>query len=357
MWMSLAEEFAQAGHDVCVFAREFEGQARREVRNGVLYDRFSGFAQSRQIAVDLVKDLIYALRAAPRLRNADILVTNDFWLPAICAAIRTTAGKIVVNANRFPKGQYVLYGGASAIVAASSSVRNAIVRERPALADRTVVIPNIVHPAFLEGGEAKPRVSGARTLLYIGRLHPEKGVSLLVQAFAALGDYHRNWRLRILGPHLESAGGGGEEHLRQLRRMAGTAPIDFCEPIYGAEALAAVYRNAELFCYPSLADRGEACPVAPLEAMACGLPVVTSAIECFSDIVTEGETGWSFEHRSADARTALGELLARAMSDPSRLKAMGAKAQTLAASYRAERIARRYIDIFSTLIAQHKARA
>src|SRR5262249_27007085 len=162
--MSLAEAFAHAGHDVCVFARAFDGQPRREARNGVSYERFGGFAQGRAIALDLVKDLAYALAAAPRLRRADILVTNDFWLPAICPAMRPSAGKVVVNANRFPKGQYLLYGGAAAIAAASSSVRNAIVRERPALAGRTVVIPNVVHPAFLEAGHRKVASEKTRTL-------------------------------------------------------------------------------------------------------------------------------------------------------------------------------------------------
>ena len=107
MWQGLAEQFALAGHEVTVFAREFSGQPERETIAGVRYLRWGGFDQSLSVRRDLLKDLAYAMRAVRRLPSADILITNDFWLP-VFAARRRSVGRVVVNANRFPKGQFWL---------------------------------------------------------------------------------------------------------------------------------------------------------------------------------------------------------------------------------------------------------
>lgn len=314
MWQGLAEQFAHAGHDVTIFAREFPGQPRREVIAGVRYERWGGFDQSLSVRRDLLKDLVYAVRAVRRLPLADILITNDFWLP-IFAARRRSVGRVVINANRFPKGQFRLYKKAARIAAASSSVRDVIVAQCPALAERTRVFPNPVDTAVFQPGS--PSGAGSQTLLYVGRLHPEKGVHLLVEAFQALRPKRPNWRLRIVGPVALEQGGGGTSYLRRLQGLAADGLVDIAAPLFDTTALANCYRSARLFCYPSLADQGEALPVAPLEALACGVPVVVSRIACFRDYVTEGENGWTFDHHASDPMAALVTCLTDAMSDGS----------------------------------------
>jgi glycosyltransferase involved in cell wall biosynthesis len=352
MWMGLAEAFARRGNEVTIVARSFKGQPAREVLRGVGYLRFGGNAQGRWIAFALLKDFVYAIRVALRLPQSDILVTNSFWLPVIAAAVAPAAGRIVVNANRFPKGQYRLYRGAACIAAASDSVRHAIVRECPPLAGRTLIIPNIVDETFLRPARPGRRQAGRKTLLYVGRIHPEKGVHLLVDAFAGICAEHDDWRLRIIGPALASDGGGGPGYLEGLRATAKGRPIEFHDPIFDPATLADAYRECDLFCYPSLADRGEAFPVAPLEAMACGLPVVTSAIDCLSEIVSVGETGWIFDHRGAGAVEVLRGALLVAMKVPARLHAMGAKAAEFARRFSCEQIASRYLLEFDRLVNQ-----
>lgn len=90
----------------------------------------------------LARDLSYSFRVARRLPAADILVTNDFWLPAVAASVRPSAGRVVVSANRFPKGQYRLYRGSATIAAASTVVGREVARQCPALESRIRVIPN-----------------------------------------------------------------------------------------------------------------------------------------------------------------------------------------------------------------------
>jgi len=349
MWHGLAKEFSRQGHEVCIFARRYPGQADEENVGGVRFLRVGGFEQGRSLALDLVKDIAYALTAIWRLPDADILITNDFWLPAFAPYLRRRAGRVVVNANRFPKRQYFLYRGAARIAAASTAVRDAIVTQTPALRDRVRVFPNPVDTRIMSPDDG-PKKRDSRVLLYVGRLHPEKGVHLLAAAFARIALRHPGWRLRIVGPWKFEEGGGGQAYVQRLRVTLKDVPSEIAEPQFDPAALASEYRAASLFCYPSLAEKGESFGLAALEAMACGVPTVVSALECFRDFVQDGSTGWVFDHKSADPEAALAEALDRAMADPERALDIGRRAGTAAREFGYAEVAARYLADFKELL-------
>ena len=356
MWHGLAREFARCGHEVCVFARRNPGQAESEVDAGVRYLRAGGFEQGQSIALDLVKDLGYASRAVWKLPDAEILVTNDFWLPVLAASLRPRAGRVVVNANRFPKGQYFLYRSAARIAAASSAVRDAILAQTPALGGRVRVIPNAIDTGTMVPG-AGARSTHPRILLFVGRVHPEKGVHLLAEAFASIARRHSGWRLRIVGPWVAEDGGGGESYVQRLRQILDGVPADVVGPRFNPAALAAEYRASSLFCYPSLAEKGESFGVAPLEAMACGVPPLVSSLACFGDFVREGENGWTFDHRATDPAAALAAALERAFVEPDRLQAVGELAARAARRYGYAEVAKHYLDDFEIILGESVAHA
>jgi len=349
MWHGLAGEFTKRGHEVCIFARRFPGQPDEETLDGVRYLRAGGFSQGRSVALVLVKDFAYALANAGALPEADILVTNDFWLPVIAGWRRPSAGCIVINANRFPKGQFRLYGAAAAIAAASGAVRDAIAREYPPLASRTFVVPNPVDTRLLHPAPEARAAGGSRTLLFVGRVHPEKGVHLLADAFARIAARQPNWRLRIVGPWLEPQGGGGDAYLRQLKERLRGVPAEIAGPVFDPEALAREFRGADLFCYPSLADRGESFGLAPLEAMACGVPAVVSGLACFRDFLADGDNGWVFDHRGTDPASALAASLEGAMGDDAGRARAGERAAQIASRFGISEVADRYLDEFARL--------
>lgn len=348
MWQGLAEQFAKAGHEVTVFARAFAGQPERETIAGVRFLRWGGFDQSLSVRKDLLRDLAYALRAVRRLPPADILVTNDFWLP-VFAARRRAAGRVVINANRFPKGQFWLYQRAARIAAASSAVRDAIAAQCPALAERTRVFPNPIDTTVFRPDLPRPAGSEPKTLLYVGRVHPEKGVHLLVEAFQILHAQRPGWRLQIIGPSAVAQGGGGEACMQRLRQLAASAPVEFSEPIYDLARLADSYRAADLFCYPSIAEKGESFGVAPLEAMACGVVPVVSGLACFRDFITAGENGLVFDHRVPGPAAALAEQLLAAMGDDGLRSALAARAAATAGRFSHEAVAANYLTDFAGL--------
>ncbi len=368
MWHGLAKEFAKRGHEVTILARAYPGQPEHENSDGIRIVRWGGYDQGTNVRADLLRCLWYAVRAARRLPPGDIVVTNDFWMPVFAARRKKVSGKVVINANRFPKGQYGIYGGVDLVAGASRAVAQAIQHQTPKLKDKIRVLPNPVDEAFLRpragdgrwkmgDGEGEAEDGGrrtearGRTVLYVGRIHPEKGVDLLLEAWKRLGEMRMKMkiktevRLKIVGPYKKEQGGGGEEYLESLKRKAGG--VEWGEPVFGAEELAKVYDSGDILVYPSQAELGEAMPLAPLEGMARGLPVVVSNLEVFKEYLVEGQNGWAFNHRESAVEN-LAAVLGSALN--SDLTVMGQEARRTAERFSVQNVASMYVQAFEELL-------
>lgn len=110
--------------------------------------------------------------------------------------------------------------------------------------------------------------SGPRRLVFLGRLHPKKGVRELLAAWAQLSETERDeWRLVIAGWD----DGGHEAELRKLAQNAGSdSSVEFAGPVFGVEK-EQLLADASAFILPSFS---EGLPMAVLEAWSYGLPVV-----------------------------------------------------------------------------------
>ena len=349
MWHGLAREFVRLGHPTTIMARAFDTQAAEETLDGIRVLRWGGFDQSRSIRRDLIKDLFYALGLARRLPDADILVTNDFWLPVVAPYRGSRVGKVVINANRFPKKQYSMYGKAALIAASSCVVADAIKNQCPKLVSQTKVLPNTIDPAFFAEAVI-PRNNALPQILYVGRIHPEKGIHLLIEACRLLDDRGICFSCRIVGPWEDSSGGGGLEYWERLRNLSNGLPVEMAGPVFDLSQLAGAYQNADLFCYPSVAEKGEAFGLAPLEAMASGVPAVVSQLKCFEDFIVSGTTGWFFDHRAADAPVCLATVLETALRDSGARQSVGRAARETALRFTIPVVARQYLEAFESLL-------
>ena len=107
-----------------------------------------------------------------------------------------------------------------------------------------------------------------RFILFLGRLHTNKGLDLLVDAFSQLSEAFPDVDLVIAGPDE----GAEPAARRQVKALNLGNRIFLVGPVYGADKVAA-FVDASVFCLPS---RGEAFSMAIVEAMASGVPVVIS---------------------------------------------------------------------------------
>ncbi len=402
LWEGLAREFAKRGHEVTIFAREFPGQASEETVDGIRFVRRGGYAQSTSIKRDLVQCLLYALRTARHVPSGDVVVTNDFWMPAVLPWLKPTAGRIVVNANRFPKKQYWLYSKCAAFAAVSQAVAEAIRKQTPVAADRVAVVPNAIDEVFLvRSGERgvgsgekeadgirhevertkdqgikgpkdeatkKPKdevTKGLRDdwdagqpvrILYVGRIHPEKGLGLLAEALKSMeqGAWSRErgaWECVLVGPVKQSEGGGGERFAEELKQKVEGLPVRFEAPVYDPAALAKIYDQADVFVYPSIAETGESFGIAPLEAMARGVVPLVSDLAVFRDYVEPGVNGMVFDHRSNRPAENLAAALRELIGDADRRERMGVAARQTAERFSPAAIADKYLQLFEMVVS------
>jgi glycosyltransferase involved in cell wall biosynthesis len=125
-----------------------------------------------------------------------------------------------------------------------------------------------------------------RSLLFLGRIHPKKGVDLLLQAWRQVSPRFPDWHLRVAGPD----NGGYLFEMQALAQELELQRIEFSGPLFG-EAKLAAYRDAELFVLPT---HSENFGMTVAESLAAGTPAIVSRGAPWEGLVSQG-AGWWIE--------------------------------------------------------------
>ena len=350
VWQALGEEFAHRGHDVVHISRVVSPLPQWEVAGGVTHVRVRGYDTPASLPLLKLLDLLYSFRARAALpKRSDIIVTNTFWLPMLLRS--SSRGQVYVHVARFPKGQMRYYAHCARLQAPSRAVAEAVKQQAPELSNKVTAIP-YPRPEPIDPSTPPPLPSRPATILYVGRVHPEKGVHLLVEAFTRLPlPLTVSWKLRIVGPWESHLGGGGEAYRDQLLRLAEGRrdSVQLHGPIFEACELEREFRTARVFVYPSLAETGETFGLAPLEAMTHGCATVVSNLGCFHDFVIDDETGFIFDHRVESPAVALELKLAALLNNEPRLAAVAARGRAQTEEYSLQPVAAKYVADFQLL--------
>jgi colanic acid/amylovoran biosynthesis glycosyltransferase len=162
---------------------------------------------------------------------------------------------------------------------------------------RLGVDPNLFLPTPIR---AAPE---AFEILCVGRLTPAKGQHLLIEALERL--LQQGWRVK-----LRFVGGGTDEaSLRQLAAQIKNSQFVIFEGAVNQNYIRDLYAKADLFCIPSFA---EGIPVVLMEAMAMGIPCVTTRITGIPELIRDGIDGLLVAPSDLDG---LVDALAKLMGD------------------------------------------
>lgn len=193
-------------------------------------------------------------------------------------------------------------------------------QEADAFALHGIHTPVAIHGIGLDLANVMPREtagSGPRTCLFLSRIHPKKGLPMLLRAWGSLKP--SDWRLVIAGPDE----GGHVTELKDLASRLGlTSSVEFVGPMYAAEKWRA-FSRADLFVLPS---HSENFGIVVAEAMAAGVPVITTTGTPWR-VLREQGVGWWVAPEERAIRNVLVEALNR---PPELLYAMGQKAAPIA---------------------------
>lgn len=205
--------------------------------------------------------------------------------------------------------------GRASFVRVISEYNRRFLEERyPEAAGRLRVIHMGIDPEGYGPGERKPG-----EIICVASLRPYKGISALVEACARPPLRNRDFRLSIVGD-----GPQRNEVERRILDLALEGRVRLLGP-RTQEEVAALLSSSSIFVHPSTVTRRgwmDGIPVALMEAMATGLPVVSTWVSGIPELVEDGEGGILV---FPDDPTALSEALASLLDDPDRARAMGAR--------------------------------
>ncbi|MEW6321774.1 MAG: glycosyltransferase family 1 protein [Acidobacteriota bacterium] len=199
---------------------------------------------------------------------------------------------------------------AGAIVTVSHSTRRDLLRLHPEVdPGRVVVVHEAAGPGFSPIDDAARLADvraryglPARFLLYVGTIEPRKNLPRLVSAFAEARAAGLRHHLVCAGPY----GWSSRSLAGHIRRLGVEAAVHFTGYLRAAD-LPALYNLSEFFVFPSLYE-GFGLPV--VEAMACGVPVITSNTSSLAEIA--GDAALTVDPTMVEA---LGSALHRLGSD------------------------------------------
>ncbi len=353
MWWRLARLYVRRGHRVTLISRRWPGWADDETVDGVRLLRVTGFDQRKRLWQNLLLDALWGFRVLRALPEADILITNTVALPVFVRQLRARSGLLVVNLNRYPKGQVRWYSRAARLQAASGIIASAAAAQAPRLADRIKLTPNPVDCSQFAGPAPARAGDAPLTIGFMGRIHPEKGLLTLAAAATLLAKETDlpPWRIVLRGPVEVARGGGGPEFVQRLQAVGPDLWRDgwlaLAPALSDPAALAAAYRTLDVFCYPTEAADGEAHPVAVLEAMAAGLTVVATDLPCFADQLRSSENALLVPPQNAKD---LAGALARLLREPALRCTLGGRARETISTLDDATIAEQHLADYEQLL-------
>ena len=200
-------------------------------------------------------------------------------------------------------------------------------------------------PGSTESDDSAGATPGTARILCVGRLTSAKGQALLIRAVAELS------RRRLPVEAVFVGDGPTRAILQELAQSLGIGERVVFTGSVGQDTIRSQYAAADLFCLPSLA---EGVPVVLMEAMAMGLPVVTTRIMGTPELVDDGVSGLLVSPGRVDE---LARALAELISAPDRREAMGrAGREKVCAEFEIEQSARRVHELFVDELSAATAR-
>ncbi len=200
------------------------------------------------------------------------------------------------------------------LIAVSDYLKQGIIERFPELSNRCVVVyPGIdlnIFKSKWENGSSREKI-----IMYAGRVVPEKGIHVLVEAFKMLKRDIPDIKLQIygmdIGPNVQ------ENYLSQLKDDA----VELLG-LYPRKEIAEVLRKAAIFVYPVIWE--EALGLAPLEAMTVGVPVIVSDVKSGYSEFINNHNGFYFN--TGDS-VQLKDIMKKILEEPERQHDIGCNAR------------------------------
>ena len=388
----LARRLARS-HDVIAYCASGEDQQKVEKFDGVEYRRMSTWLDRRLLnhqkimrLIDLLcwqkmrqpffnsvlwyRQFIGGVISDPSLQDCDIVHIMNIpqFVPLVRARLPRTRIVLHMHSQWLEQLDSAVIErrvkAADLVLGVSNFIAAGVRRRFPSLASRCRHIYNGVD---IELFARPPGVwPTPKRILYVGRLAPEKGVHILLDAFRIVLAQHPDAHLELIGPErvlprevlfpncddkyvlaLESyfQPGAYRELLRTKISQFPSSSITFLNQGIKFIELMPHYHSANIFAFPSVCEESFGMPL--IEAMASSTPVITTRGGAFPEIVEDGRSGLLVDRSDAQAlANAILQLLANPDQHDAMAQAAFERASTL---FSWDRIAKNLLEEYERL--------
>lgn len=322
------QRLTDAGVDVLILNR----RNRLDVRS---LQRLVGYIRSERV------DVIHAHKFGSNVWGA--LLGRSLDVPVVIAHEHTWSFE--GQPARKLLDRHVVARYSDAVIAVSEADRRRLIETIRMPVSRVVLIPNgITWPAHADPRPVRAELGigpAAPVLAMTAILRPQKAIGVMLAAMQRLVPRHPGIRLLIAGP-------GDQRDLRtEAERLMVAHAVTFLGPRLDVpEILAAADVGV-------LSSDFEGLPLAVLEYMAAGLPVVATDVGGLPQLVEPDRTGILVPRRDPGA---LAEAVSRILADPERARAMGqAGRRRQESEFSGEAMSRRVLALYERLLARNDA--
>ncbi|MGA8746100.1 MAG: glycosyltransferase [Solirubrobacterales bacterium] len=185
-------------------------------------------------------------------------------------------------------------------------------------------------------------IANIPNILYVGRLVPEKGQAVLLEAVALLATRGHEISVTLVGD------GALRPDLERRAEQLGLGSTTSFLGAVGQDEIRNLYERASIFCLPSFA---EGVPVVLMEAMAMGVPVISTRIAGIPELVEDGQSGFLVSPGRADE---LADRLEKLLADPLLCQRLGrAGRDKILQDFDAQMLATQLSELFSQELADN----
>ena len=288
----------------------------------------------------------------PRIDIVNTHSSTDSWLSALACATLSDAPPIVrtrhvsTTIRNRPTTRWLYARATAHIVTTGEALRRQLARDNGIPLEHTTSVPTGIDLARFVPGDA----AGARALVglparptlgIVATLRDWKGHDMLFEALARDRAAWDGWNVVVVGD--------GPYRDRLDRQLAALSLADRIVFAGQQDDVVPWLRAMAIFALPSWGEEGV--PQAILQAMACGLPVVSTTVGAITEAVVDGVTGLIVPPRDVPA---LGAALARLRDDATLRARLGAAGRTRAlADFGIDRMLDRMEAVFRAVLERH----
>jgi teichuronic acid biosynthesis glycosyltransferase TuaC len=291
---------------------------------------------------DFKFDVIHAHVALPD-GFAGMMIKQEYNIPLVVTIHGVDLYGTIHRNDSCRRSEGQVFRVADRIVLVSTEL-NQIARSNIGFPEKLNVVSNGIDPTevAIVSDQLRSTYAGQKVIVSVSYLIARKGLGFNIKSVAQLADRYPDMKYLVIGDGPEA---------NSLKRLVSDLNLENMVGFLGALSHSKVMEYMALADLLSLPSWNEAFGMVYIEAMAHGKPVIACEGEGITDVIENGKTGLLVKPKDVDS---LAQAMDFLLSNPEKAHEIGERARKLVLeTYTWEKNARRYVEIYRELLANH----